>query len=129
MPDEMFYRSYYIVQVLSDGLLVEGRAQNTYNWNSPEKIGDPFCLVHHPSQTNFVDGQEIHFLALKVGNYQYTDVLGSAHTVPKYDYGIPFDPQQVAAAIAAERRRTNQSSIRTNAPNARSPQTNAITMP
>lgn len=104
---------YTIIQILPDGVLLE-RKDSRYNnftgvintWEST------IFLQNFPDQSNLVDGKKVSFIALPSGNYQYTDTQGAVHTVARYDYGIPYDPWQ----LAAERARTNSLSGSTNPP-------------
>jgi len=90
------YQWYYIRQVLGHGLLLEVRwSGGIYSGTSTE----PIYLTNYPF-SGVIDGQEIHFLALRTGNYKYQDTSGAMHTVAKYDYGIPYDPRELAAQRA-----------------------------
>lgn len=79
-----------VYQVLSNGLLIEGRSINTYTGQQSE--GAVFFLTNYPYASQVADGQQIQFLALRVGTFQYTDSAGAVRTVPMFDYGVPYDP-------------------------------------
>jgi hypothetical protein len=97
--------TYKVTDVLPEGLLIEE------SWNAAGTVGEAhvggdaqFFLINYPDKSRVTDHQRIRFLALRVGTFQYRDPMGGTHTVPKYDYGIPYNP----AALAAEHARTNQ---------------------
>ncbi len=101
---------YIVDEVWDNGLLVHRR-----DFTSISTDRDPFFLANFPGFQNLVDGQEIRFLALQNGNFSYDDTNGGKHTVPFYDYGIPYDPRALLAAKKA---------ASTNAPPVK-PQTNS----
>lgn len=100
-PDR--YKSYNVLTVFpGKGILV----QETWGFTRRGEgggSGNEFFLVNHPAQATLTDQTQVVFLALQVGTFQYRDVRGGLRTVPKYDYGIPYDPRK----LAAERTRTN----------------------
>ncbi len=82
------YTDYKVVRVLNDGLLIERRATITEHTQSEDYSSySKLVLKNFPDQKSMVDGQQIEFLALKIGTYK----LGT-ETLEVYDYGIPYNP-------------------------------------
>jgi hypothetical protein len=52
----------------------------------------PFVLKNYPRHDKVIDGERIHFFALRTGNYQWTNQKAETHTLPLYDYGTPYNP-------------------------------------
>lgn len=78
-----------VISVMREGLLVDAGAGRT------------FFVRHHPNQSKMVDGNKVDVLAMPVGTYSYTTVVGTAATVPAYDFGLsPAGlPNQQAVAL------------------------------
>lgn len=99
--------TYRVASVAAEGLIITAES---HGYRSGTLAYRTLLLLNYPLQKKVADGQAINFLALKTG---VREVAGWG-TLEVYDYGIPYDPQ----ALAAEKARTN---ILTN--------TNAITAP
>lgn len=83
---------YRVFEVIPDGILVNEERVDI----SGNAVDDPpFLLKDYPYSV--ADNQEIHFLALRTGTYQYTDVRGATRTAIMYDYGVPYDPWKLQA--------------------------------
>lgn len=95
--------SYHAISVLAEGVLVQPKTYSPYGGHETR----PFFLKNYPNKDRLADGASFQFIALKTGTYQYNDAGGSLHTVDLYDYGIPYDPAQ----LAAERQRTNSPAL------------------
>lgn len=93
--------NYVVLHIFADGLLLQD--QHTVNTAPGYTFyAEPIFLINYPYQDTAIDGQPVHFLALRGSLHKYQDVYGATHTVAQYDYGIPYDPAQLAA-----QRRTN----------------------
>ncbi len=95
---------YRVSDVMNDGLLVQKRSRLKGGYDY--ELGDPFFLTNYPGFKELTDNQDIQFLALRTGSYQYTDTTGAVRTVPCYDYGTPYvppalTPEQIKAAQEA----------------------------
>jgi len=89
--------SHVIDRVLRDGILVH---QVRFNGAVGGSVEDKQCFItNYPSLQMATDGQKAHFLAMRVGNYQYRDITGITRTVPMYDCGIPYSAQAVNAVL------------------------------
>lgn len=64
------------------------------------------------------DGSAVRLYARRDGAMQYQTILGATATVAQYDYGLPYDPQALAAAAPAA---TNNVIVITNAPATNAP--------
>jgi hypothetical protein len=84
---------FVVREVWQDNLLLVDRGRE------PVQI----VIKNHPAHDTAVDGQSLQFFALRVGNYQWTDALGSTHTVALYDYGIPIEAPKPSAESPAHR--------------------------
>jgi TPR repeat protein len=92
-----FITSYQVIEVLDEGLLVQKVDFNSYQ--SDTRYRDPFFLKNYPEQKTMADNNKISFLALRTGNYKYTDTQGAVRTVPLYDYGTPLSFQEMNAIL------------------------------
>ncbi len=112
------YRMYNLIfrveQVLPEGLLLTSSGEYLRGIERADfDSHNPIFLKNYPYKNLLVDGQIIRFLAIKIGNYQYTATDGAVHTVALYDYGVPCDsdtpppphltPEQIKAAQEAAR--------------------------
>lgn len=88
---------YRVKQIVPEGIIVEQAFVYFANLD-PVDYGSPFLLQNFPDKASLVDKQEISFLALPVGTFTYTGVDHADHTIPKYDYGIPYNPGTVKPA-------------------------------
>jgi hypothetical protein len=98
-----------VVGVFPDGLYMKGIIQPL---NPKEPVGPAeFFLVNFPYQVAEEDvlPDTEYYLAKSAGVYTYQTVLGSPHTIHKFDYGTPcaapeapkLSPEQLAAIQAA----------------------------
>ena len=124
-----YYSDFKVESILPDGVLLRPlpersaievmygeRYPNKYDAEGDVKSG--IFLKNYPFKDRLVDNQKISFLALRTGNYQYTTTDNSTVTVPLYDYGIPYDPLALQAAVHAKKM-TNSISFKniiTNSP-------------
>jgi hypothetical protein len=69
--------------VLTNGLVLR-------NWIRDDQ--PPVFLINYPIKTNLIDGAPIECLAVESGT---TNLRG--HNLKLFDFGIPFDPKQIAA--------------------------------
>lgn len=91
---------FTVLEVLPDGLMVE---QQYHKWNAylgtMQTARGIIFLANYPGAVNCVDGQKIDFIALLNGVHRYTDRDGKTHSLPRYDYGVPYDPFQLARSV------------------------------
>jgi hypothetical protein len=75
-----------VKQVMTDGLIVR--------LNSPVEEEILVFLKNHPKQKVYVDGDLMgaHLFVMKTDRYQYTDALGTLHTIRAYDFGKVVSP-------------------------------------
>jgi hypothetical protein len=89
--------SHVVDQVLPDGILVH---EVRFNGAVGGSVEDKQCLItNYPALQTISNGQKVHFLAIRVGNYRYTDTSGAMRTVPLYDCGVPYSAQAVNAIL------------------------------
>jgi len=91
---------YKVDQVCGGGLLAH---ETRYTALNGTVDGDQFFLTNYPNLRTVTDNQIISFVALRIGNYRGTTVLGATITVPLYDCGTPYvppppTPEEIAAA-------------------------------
>ena len=89
--------SHVVDQVLPGGILVH---EVRFNGAVGGSVEDKQSFVtNYPALQAVSDGQKVHFLAMRIGNYHYTDTSGAVRTVPMYDCGIPYSAQAVNAIL------------------------------
>jgi hypothetical protein len=116
VPEHRAYGLLYkVTQVLPDGLLVVSSGEylvgiESSSFSSRVSSHEPIFLKNYPFKKLCVDGQKIRFLAIKSGNYKYTGTDGGSHTVELYDYGVPYDPKALQAAMQVQKT-TNTTSL------------------
>jgi hypothetical protein len=109
---------YKVEEITPDGLIIGspgevfGRIYTGQVYSQP-----PILLRNYPDADSLVDNQIIQFLALRVGNYQYTGTDGSTVTIAAYDYGKPYvpppmTPEQIIAAQEAAKARAISDKIK-----------------
>lgn len=84
---------YFIVkQVWEPGLLYVDFSR----WDSSgQRQNFPIVITNYPGWSKVKDGDRLDLFAFEIGRYQWREFSGSTHTVPLYDYGIPYDPWQL----------------------------------
>ncbi|HEY5910604.1 MAG TPA: hypothetical protein VJA21_08380 [Verrucomicrobiae bacterium] len=82
---------YRVSRVLDDGVLVESTWTSLH---SDVRSSSLIVLKNYPGEKKLVDGQRMDFFAMRVGIYR----LGTK-TYELYDYGIPYDPEQLKRAM------------------------------
>jgi|ERR1044071_956129 hypothetical protein len=104
MPDWLIAEKFWFVrQTLDGGGLLLHSFWYDHDTGQRYDSRELTFLSHYPYAKEVSDGQQIVFIAKSNGTFRYQDVAGAIHTVRAYDYGIPYDPNQ----LAAERSRTN----------------------
>jgi hypothetical protein len=99
----MYCLAFRVEQVLPDGLLLSSSGEYLRGVERPDfDSHNPVFLKNYPYKNLLVDGQCIGFLAIKIGNYQYTATDGAVRTVALYDYGVPPPPQTPEQIKAAQ---------------------------
>jgi hypothetical protein len=89
------WNHYTVMQITSDGLLVEHRRtilNLTGNGAGNREESLIYFLANYPFASSVVDGHSIAFIARRAGRHRYTDVQGATRTIEAFDYGIPCDP-------------------------------------
>lgn len=74
---------FTVAAIVPEGVIVE---ENTWSRNGTT-IKDPILLKNYPLKSAMVDGDKIEFLAIRSGNYEWSN-----RTIAAYDYGIPYNP-------------------------------------
>lgn len=98
---------YKVEEVRNQGLVVT-RESHGPTGSTGYKI---FLLLNYPFKDQVAVQERIRFLALKTGVRE----VGSYGTIEVFDYGVPFNPWE----LARERAATNAPAVRTNLPTAR----------
>jgi hypothetical protein len=58
-------------------------------------------LKHYPGHDQLADGDPVSAYALRAGVHRWKDRDGIAHSVPLYDYGIPYTPDNRSTGSAS----------------------------
>lgn len=61
--------------------------------------GSAIVLRHYPAHDQLADGDSVSAYAMRTGIHRWTDREGVTHSLPLYDYGIPFTPTNSPPAI------------------------------
>jgi len=95
MPSELVQGLIFtaqVAQVLPQGLILQETKFNAFTFSS-QTGGISQFLTNYPGASNLVDGQEVKFVAKRIGSYKYGD-----ETIPAYDCGKPWTPPPPSTA-------------------------------
>lgn len=73
----------------------DARGILAYDFRSRE---NPVHIINYPLK-NIPDGARLKLLAVESGTFSYIDIRGIRHTVKQYDYGVPYNPNDLGTNI------------------------------
>lgn len=101
--------NYKVEEVRKEGIVI---AAESHAYKIGTRSYRTFLLLNYQFKDQIAVGQSVRFLALKTGVRE----VGSYGTIEVFDYGVPYNPWE----LARESAKTNTPAVKTNAPTVKS---------